>query len=106
MTNQPELESRITHALEQQPETLIPAGFATRVLAALPAQSPAKPRLQAGRTIAIISAVALTITTFAIAPHAAPSFASLTFDVELLLLAQLGAIAYYLTRSPQSRRLF
>jgi len=75
MTNQPELESRITHALEQQPETLIPA-------------------------------VALTITTFAIAPHAAPSFASLTFDVELLLLAQLGAIAYYLTRSPQSRRLF
>jgi hypothetical protein len=32
-----------------------------------------------------------------VAPHSQPSFANVAFDVEILLIAQVGAIAYWLS---------
>jgi hypothetical protein len=40
--------------------------------------------------------VVLTVAMFALAPHAAPDFRNLAFDLELLVLAELGGIAYWL----------
>jgi hypothetical protein len=40
--------------------------------------------------------VVLAIVLFALAPHVTPSFTSVTFYIELIILAQLGAIAYWL----------
>ena len=99
MTNnsQPDFEAAITQALELRRDPVIPAGFTARVMQSLPAQKPATPRLQVGRTIGIIAAAVLMAGMFALAPHATPNFTSLTFDVELLLLAELGALGYWLT---------
>ncbi len=99
MTNnsQPDFEAAITQALELRREPVIPAGFATRVMQSLPAQKPVIPQLQVGRTIGIVAAAILMAGMFALAPHATPNFTSLTFDVELLLLAELGALGYWLT---------
>ena len=99
MTNnsQPDFEAAITQALELRRDPVIPAGFAARVMQSLPAQKPVTPRLQVGRTIGIIAAAVLMAGMFALAPHATPNFTSLTFDVELLLLAELGALSYWLT---------
>ena len=46
--------------------------------------------------IAIVALVVLAIVLFALAPHVTPSFTSVTFYIELIILAQLGAIAYWL----------
>ena len=99
MTNtpQPDFEAAITRALELRPEPVIPQDFAARVMQSLPAQRPIRTRVPVGRIIDLVSAAALTAGLFALAPHATPSFTSLTFDVELLLLAELGALGYWLT---------
>ena len=99
MTNnsQPDFEAAITQALELRRDPAIPTDFAARVMQSLPAQKPVTPRLQVGRTIGIIAAAVLMAGMFALAPHATPNFTSLTFDLELLLLAELGAIGYWLT---------
>jgi len=99
MTNnsQPDFEAAITQALELRRDPVIPADFAARVMQSLPMQKPATPQLQVGRTIGIAAAAVLMAGMFALAPHATPNFTSLTFDVELLLLAELGALGYWLT---------
>jgi hypothetical protein len=104
MTNtpQPDFEAAITRALELRPEPVIPADFAARVMHSLPAQTPARTRshigrLRLGRTAGLIGGAILTTGLFALAPHTTASFSSLTFDLELLLLAELGALGYWLT---------
>ena len=94
-----EFEAAITRALEQHSEPVIPADFASRVAAALPAQRASRSRVQIGRSSAVAGAVVLTGALFALAPHAAPSFTSFAFDLELMVLAQLAAIAWFLTPS-------
>ena len=98
-------EAAITRALEHSPEpgyspessgSAIPADFAARVAASLPKQRVARPVIRAGRTVAIVAMVVLAIVLFALAPHVTPSFTSVMFYVELIVLAQLGAIAYWL----------
>ncbi len=91
-----EREAAIVRALELRPEPVVPADFAARVMQSLPAQIVARPRRRVGRTVALVAAIVLSLALFVIAPHAQPSFASLTFDIEMLLLAQLGAIGYWL----------
>lgn len=94
-TSQTELDRAITTALEQQPRVNIPTDFAARVRASLPPAPAPRKHLQAGRSIAVAAAAILTIAVFVVAPHAAPNFTSLAFDLELLMLAELGAIAYW-----------
>ena len=94
-----EFDAAITRALEHTPESLgpaIPADFAARVAASLPKQRVARPRIHAGRKAAIVAMVVLAIVLFALAPHMTPSFTSFTFYIELIILAQLGSIAYWL----------
>jgi len=99
MTNtpQPDFEAAITRALELRPEPVIPQDFAARVMQSLPAQAPIRTRSHIGRTIGLIGGAILTAGLFALAPHTTASFSSLTFDLELLLLAELGALGYWLT---------
>jgi hypothetical protein len=97
---QEEFEAVMTRALERSPELpplAIPVDFAARVAASLPQQRTARPAVRVGRIAAIVAMVVLAIVLFVLAPHASPSFASFTFDIELIVLAQLGAIAYWLS---------
>jgi len=94
---QNEMEAPVTRALEQRQEPLVPADFAARVMRSLPAQKVARPKMRVGRVVGVVAAVVLAGGVFALAPHAAPSFTNLSFDVELMLLAELGGIAYWLT---------
>jgi hypothetical protein len=90
------LEADLTRTLERQPVVVVPEGFAARVAGSLPPRRPVRRRVQTGRTVAMVAAWIVALTMFALAPHAAPNFGNLTFDMELLLLAQLAAIAYWL----------
>ena len=87
----------VTRAIERRPEVTVPMNFAARVAAALPPAMPRRQPMQVGRTVALVSAGALAIAMFALAPHAAPTFASLAFDFELVVIAQLAGIGYWLT---------
>jgi hypothetical protein len=90
-------DAMLTRSLERRDEVVVPLNFATRVVAALP--PPRKPRkaMQLGRMTAVVALFVLAIALFALAPHAAPSFGNLAFDFELILLAQLAGIGYWLT---------
>jgi hypothetical protein len=90
-------EAAITRALEHAPAVVIPPDFATRVRVALPAPPPVRAPRSLGRLYATIAVAALLITLYAIAPHAAPSFANVAFDLELTLLVELAGIAAWLT---------
>ena len=92
----PEFEARITAALERRAEPAIPENFAARVTAALPPLRPARRRVSAGRWAAIGAGVTALAGIVLLAPHAAPSFSSIAFDAELLLTAELAAIASWL----------
>jgi len=103
---QNELETAVTQALELRREPEIPTDFATRVMRSLPAQPTARPRVRVSRTVGIVAAAILTISVFALAPHATPNFTSLTFDLELALLAELAGIAYWLGSKPGTQSSF
>ena len=91
-----DFEARITAALERRPEAAIPEDFAARVVASLPPARPARTRIRAGRWTAIAAGAAALAGMAILAPHSAPSFTNLAFDAELLLTAQLAAIASWL----------
>jgi hypothetical protein len=97
--NEDTMEARITAALERPPLVTVPADFAARVRASLPAK-PVRTRLRLGRIVALGGTIVLTMALFVVAPHAAPSgvlgVASFGFDMELLLLAELGGVAWWL----------
>jgi hypothetical protein len=97
-----EFEAAVTRALERSSESsasAIPVDFAARVVASLPKQRMARSRIHAARKAAIAGMVVLAIILFALAPHATLGFASVTFYIELILLAQFGAVAYWLAVS-------
>jgi hypothetical protein len=97
------LDAAIVRSLEQAPEVAIPADFAARVRASLPPQKPRKARGSAARTSAIIAVAAGLAGTFWLAPRMTPSFTSLSFDLEMLLLAELAVVIAWLA---QPRREF
>ncbi len=95
-----QVEALWLQVLGERPAPAIPDGFAARVTAAALRQPLPRPSVWQGFgvRIALVSGVALTVGMFAFAPHAAPSFRSLNFDVQLLLLGELGAVAYVVAR--------
>jgi len=90
-------DEAITRALEAQPTVAVPNGFALRVMASLPAQ----PMVRARRSVAKIAATAavagLIVGLCWLAPHARPSFESVAFDMELLMLCELAGVAAWLS---------
>ena len=93
-------EAALTEALERAPAITIPSDFATRIAARLPEEG-RKARSAwtgCGPRIALGCGVLLTLALFAFAPHTTPSFYDLRFDMELLLLVELGSVAYLATR--------
>jgi hypothetical protein len=99
--NDTALESMLNVALERAPQPKIPAGFAARVTAtaiALPQRSPRR-RADYGRGTALAVMVVLTATLFVLAPHTSPNVANLGFQVEMLVLLQLGGIGYWMMKS-------
>jgi hypothetical protein len=92
-----EFEAMVTRGLESGADVQVPADFAARVRAALPPLKRPRHRAQVGRLAAAAAACVLAVAMFVLAPHAAPTFGSLAFDVELLILVQLAGIGYWLT---------
>jgi hypothetical protein len=92
----PEFEAMLTRGLESAPAVDVPVDFAARVRAALPPVQTRRASTNLGRKTALGALVVLSLSLFALAPHAAPTFGSVAFDVELLVIAQLGGIAYWL----------
>jgi hypothetical protein len=90
------LETAITRALEQQPNVAIPADFAARVRASLPVQPKVGRRRSVGRIAATAAAAGLVVALCWLAPHARPSFESVAFDMEMLMLAELAGVAAWL----------
>lgn len=93
----PALEALIAHALSQAPSPSIPATFAATVARRATAQPLAQTPLLSGwgPRLALLSIALLTVAMFALAPHATPSLSSLSFDAELLLLAELGILLLF-----------
>ena len=100
-------DARLTAALEHKPEPQIPAGFAAKVAALAAAQPPRRRRIvpQFGSLIALLSVPISALALFALASHAAPNLHSLSFDIELALLAELGIIGCWLSQTFSSRLL-
>lgn len=95
------MELRIDRAIEQKPEVQIPVDFAAKVAARAVAQPLRRRRYkpQFGPMIALISAPLAVVILFLLAPHAAPNLKSLSFDAEVVLLAELAFIGWWLTRT-------
>ena len=91
-----ELEATITRALDRKPEVRIPEDFAARVRAALPAQSKVRVRRSVGRMAAAVAAAGLVLALCWLAPHARPSFESVAFDLEMVLVVELAGVAAWL----------
>jgi hypothetical protein len=90
------LDSAIDRCLERQAEPRIAADFAAKVMAELPA-APARKRIpELRRKMAMVAAVVLLCAIFVLAPHTSGTFANAAFDFELVLLAQLSGIAWWL----------
>lgn len=101
----------LLRALEAAPHLQIPADFATRV-ASLAVTQALRPESRwkgalvhlrpENRSVAawvtMASGILLLAALFAFAPGTSPNFLDLRFDVELLLLAELGGICYVLAR--------
>ena len=95
-------EAKLTRALECRPEPAVPMDFAARVAAALPPARPARKPMQVGRTVGLAAAAVLGVALVALAPHATPTFNNWAFDFELVVIAQLGGIAYWLTAAREA----
>lgn len=96
-----DMESRIDRAIEHKPEVQIPADFAAKVAALSVAQPVRRRRFkpQFGPMIALLSAPLAAITLFVLAPHTAPNLKSLSFDAEVVLLAELAFIGWWISRT-------
>jgi hypothetical protein len=93
-----QMETMMTRALEQRPAVVVPEGFAARVRAALTTLRPVRRRVSAGHAFGLGSAAGLTVALFAIAPHVQPDVRSLGFAMEMVLVAELGAVVWFLVR--------
>ena len=90
------LETAITRALERAPEVMVPRDFAARVRASLPAQPKVRARRSVGRIAGTAAVAGLIVGLCWLAPHARPSFESVAFDMEMLMLAELAGVAAWL----------
>ncbi len=96
MSDANEFEDAITRALDRKPEVVVPADFAAKVRAALPAQPKVRMRRSVGPRVAAVAAVGLVAALCVLAPHARPSFASVAFDLEMVLVVELMGVAAWL----------
>jgi phosphatidylserine synthase len=82
-----EHDRRLTRALENPPQIVIPNGFAQRVAAAAPARMPALPAKphRVGIRVAWVTAAILLLAVYAIAQTAA-HWIQLTFEIEFIVL--------------------
>lgn len=96
-----DMESRIDRAIERKPQVQIPADFAAKIAARAVARPLRRRRFkpQFGPMIALLSAPLAAIALFALAPHAAPNLKSLSFDAEVVLLAELALIGWWISRT-------
>jgi hypothetical protein len=92
-----EFEAMVTRGLEHGAEVAVPVDFAARVRAALPAVAPRRSKARVGRVALVVAAFVLAVAMFALAPHAAPTFGNLAFDLELVVIVQLAGVGYWLT---------
>jgi hypothetical protein len=97
------LEAAMNHGIDQalarQPEVVVPEGFAARVRAELPAvcagRLPAWRRMGAGRLAGAVAMAGLAVAFCWLAPGARPDFGSLRFDLELVVLAEMAAVGWW-----------
>lgn len=90
-------DARITAALERKLEPQIPADFAAKIAARAAAQPQLRRRHvpRFGSAIALVSLLLAVVALFVLAPHATPSVHNLSFDAELVLLAELAVIGLW-----------
>jgi hypothetical protein len=104
-----DMEARIDRAIEHKPDVQIPADFAARVAAQAVVQPLRRRRYkpQFGPMIAVLSMPLAALALFALAPHTAPNLKNLSFDAEVVLLAELAFIGCWITRTfvPKADRL-
>ena len=100
-----DMESRMDRAIEHKPDVQIPADFAAKVTARVVAQPLRRRRFkpQFGPMIALVSAPLAAVALFVLAPHASPNLKSLSFDAEVVLLAELAFIGWWITRTFQPK---
>jgi len=96
MSDVNEFEAAITRALDRKPEVVVPADFAARVRASLPAQPKVKARRSVGREVGMVATVGLVLALGWLDPHARPSFGSVAFDLEMVLVVELMGVAAWL----------
>ena len=82
--------------------------FAAKVAQSLPGGVPTRAGMvlkagSVGKRLAVVAMVLLAASLFVLAPHAATSFSSPAFDLELMVLAELGAVAWMLARMQSGR---
>ena len=94
-----EIDARIDRAIEHKPDVQIPADFAAKVAARAVVQPLRRRRYkpQFGPMIALLSAPLAALALFALAPHSAPNLKNLSFDAEVVLLAELAFIGWWIT---------
>ena len=90
------LEVAITRALEEPPSVAVPVDFAARVRASLPTRPRVRARRSVGGMAAAAAAGGLVVALYWLAPHARASFASLAFDVEMVMVVELAGVAAWL----------
>ncbi len=102
MKDEKMLEAEIVRVLEQKPVVRVPVDFAARVRAALPPEPKVRAGRFAGRSLGRLvggaAAVALVVALCLLAPHARPSFESVAFDLEMVMLVELCGVAVWLGR--------
>jgi hypothetical protein len=96
-----QIDAAVLRVLSTPPRVAVPADFAARVRRALPAQKPSRSAFRPARSAAIAASIATLAAVFYLASHAAPSFTSLPFDMELLLLLELAGIMTWVARMQQ-----
>jgi hypothetical protein len=103
-----QVERAITSALERNPRVTVPQEFAAKVAQSLPGGVPTRAGMvlkagSVGKRLAVVAMVLLAAFLCVLAPHAATSFSSPAFDLELMVLAELGAVAWMLARMQSGR---
>ena len=96
MSDANEFEDAITRALDRKPEVVVPADFAAKVRASLPAQTKVRAQRSVGRIAAGVATVGLVVALCWLAPHTRPSFGSVAFDLEMVLVVELMGVAAWL----------
>ncbi len=103
MADEKQFDAVITRTLEQKPAVTVPVDFAAKVRAALPPERKARSGHFAGRSVSriagTVAVVGLLVAMCLLAPHARPSFESVAFDFELLVLVELAGVAAWMGRA-------